>query len=406
MNVGRLLRITLGVSLLSAGSCTSGSDVPGAPDELQAWSAEGPSIRIGAVDDPEYAFGYVRALAEGPDGRLYSLHSRETAIRRWTSAGEPDGVVGREGEGPGEFIQPFGLGFFGDSLWVMDLRAYRVSFFDGSGSYLGGATPKVDLGGPESRERSPARPEVPLRDGSFYGRSPAWSDAIARGQLTEVPHVHMDSAGMVDQTIWVQPYRTTDILGLVREVGGTFAPQPFGDEFLTGLTPDGSLLVLDRRVSEEPAPSFSLTKLDMSGDTAFRSEVPYEAVVLERSEVDSAVAVMTDQLFDFMSRGNADLSRRSLQEDIEAAMYAPPTRPAVREMVVSGSGHVWLKRAEALGGEAIWLVLDDEGRPLAQVETPPEMRVLAIYDTHLWGVETDDLDVNYIVRYELSTSGQ
>ena len=107
----------------------------------------GPLVSIGAVgdtfDDPEYVFGAVQELDVGPDGLLYSRHRAEVPIRRWTRDGAAAGSVGREGEGPGEFISPDGVGFFGDSLWVMDGRAYRVSYFDLDGGFLGSVTPPV-----------------------------------------------------------------------------------------------------------------------------------------------------------------------------------------------------------------------------------------------------------------------
>ena len=155
----------------------------------EEWAVEGPAVRIGSVDDPDYAFRSVLALAMSPTGVLHSLHRGEATIRRWDGQGRPAGILGGEGEGPGEFDAPSRLGFFGDSLWVMDRLAYRVSYFDLGGSFLGSISPRVDMSpDPDNPEASVARPAFPLRDGSIYGLAPAWSDAIARGRLSEAKH--------------------------------------------------------------------------------------------------------------------------------------------------------------------------------------------------------------------------
>ena len=177
--------------ILAAGCQSDGISSPD-PFSADPWTVSGPEVRIGSVDDPDYVFGPVVGLTPSPDGFLYSLHWGDATIRRWTPDGTPAGSVGRQGEGPGEFGRPIRMGFYGDSLWVWDLDAYRVSYFDLEGEFVGSVSPKVEIGGPES---SPPRPERPLRDGTFVGQVPAWSDGIARGTLTETPYVHMDATG-------------------------------------------------------------------------------------------------------------------------------------------------------------------------------------------------------------------
>ncbi len=48
-----------------------------------------------------------------------------------------------------------------------------------------------------------------------------------------------------------------------------------------------------------------------------------------------------------------------------------------------------------------WLVLDPSGEPAATVVTPAALRVLAITRDRVWGVESDELDVDYIVGYRI-----
>lgn len=383
-------------------SC-GGPTETGGSFEAEVWAVEGPTLRIGSVDDPDYAFQSVQALALSPTGVLHSLHRGEAAIRRWDAEGQPAGIVGRRGEGPGEFNTPGSLGFFGDSLWVMDRMAYRISYFDLDGTFLGSVTPRVDVSpDPENPDASPPRPARPLRDGTLYGISPAWSDAIARGRLSEANHVHMDSEGEVLGTVWVQDYRPTDVLALLRETGGSYSRQPFGDRPLSSLTPDDELLVLDRRVYQgEERVTFRLTMIAMTGDTLFSKELEYAPEPLPREKIDSAAHAQAEGMFEFLGRRDPEMSIASLEADLREATYSPDYLPAVREMVVADDGSIWLQRFSPSEDGIVWWVLGKDGEPLATVVTPERIRVLLISEDALWGVETDEFDVNYMVRYDI-----
>lgn len=375
----------------------------GGPLEGEVWAVEGPTMRIGSVDDPDFAFQSVRALAVSPTGVLHSLHRGEAAISRWDAEGRPAGVVGRQGEGPGEFNTPGGLGFFGDSLWVMDRMAYRISYFDLDGTFLGSVTPRVDVSSdPENPDASPPRPARPLRDGTLYGISPAWSDAIARGRLSEAKHVHMDQGGEVLGTVWVQDYRPTDVLALLRETGGSYTRQPFGDQPLSDLSPGDELLVLDRRVYQgEERVTIRLTKIAMIGDTVFSKELEYTPEPLPREKIDSAAHAQAEGMFEFLGRMDPEMSIASLEADLREATYSPEYLPAVSGMVVGDDGSIWLQRFSPSEDGIVWWVLGKDGEPLATAVTPEGIRVLLISGDALWGVETDEFDVDYIVRYDI-----
>lgn len=398
-------RFRLAVPTIMAAFCLSTCDHQGSsggPFGHESWSLGEASVRIGSVDDPEYAFQSVVALAMSPNGVLHSLHWGEATIRRWNQEGRPVGLIGGKGEGPGEFDTPGSLGFFGDTLWVMDRRAYRVSYFHQDGTFLGSMTPRVDMSrDPDNSNASVPRPYQPLRDGTLYGIAPAWSDAIARGQLSEAKHVHMDAGGEHLGTVWSQPYRPTDVLALLRESGGTFGRQPFGDNPLFHVSPGGSLVVLDRRVFEGGgSAAIRLTRIALTGDTMLSKEIPYTPEPLPRAKIDSASQAQAEQMFEFMQRVDPDMSLAKLEADLREATFSPDYMPAVRSMVVAEDGSIWIERFSATEEGLEWWVLSPEFDPLATATTPEGLRVLLITPESVWGIETDELDVNYIVRYD------
>lgn len=392
--------------LLSA--CDGGLGGGNGASEGRTINLSGPTVRIGAVDDPDYAFGTVADLAVGPDGRVYSVHRNDAHVRIWTPIGEPAGVLGGEGQGPGEFTRPGRLGFFGDSLWVMDTYAYRVSYFDPSGAFLGRVVPEVDLGGADDVEWSPPRPEAPLRDGSFVARSPEWSDDVARGELTKAPMVHMSDEGGTLAEIWVKDLRQTDVLALLNEdgPGGFFMAQPFEDDALTAVVEDG-LIVVGRRAWDGEGEAFSrVSRLDLRGDTVWRTAIPYEPTAVTRERLDSAVAEIADRSFDFRSRNRPGLTRAAYERDLAEAIYQPDWTPPVRTVVMAEDGSVWLERFEPVvidEGSTVraWWTLSADGILEGTAYTPDGLQVMIVTDDAVWGVETDELGVDYIVRYDL-----
>ena len=141
-----------------AAACQRDSDTSADPFATALWTISDREAKIGSIDDPDHIFNPILRMALGPDGLLYTLHEGEGTIRRWTADGAPAGTLGRKGEGPGEFQYPCGVGFFGDSLWVWDFLASRVSYFDLEGAFVGSASVRAARGSPDEPAARPVAP--------------------------------------------------------------------------------------------------------------------------------------------------------------------------------------------------------------------------------------------------------
>ena len=84
--------------------------------------------------------------------------------------------------------------------------------------------------------------------------------------------------------------------------------------------------------------------------------------------------------------------------------------PAVSHLIGAEDGTIWLRRfdpVELETGEQVfdWWVLDGEGAPLALARTPVGLDVRLITDGMVWGLERDELDIEYIVRHRVMKDG-
>jgi hypothetical protein len=238
----------------------------------------------------------------------------------------------------------------------------------------------------------------------LFAAPPAFSDAIARGLLTEVPFVRTDAAGATLSVIWTRRYRRTDILALLNEDGrgGTYSRQPFGDDPLTAVTDDGLVIVERQAYGGEGGAAFGVTLVDHGGDTLWHRDLTYVPEPLPRERVDSAVRAGAESLHEFMSRMDPGVALGDVERRYREATYAPGYLPAVEYVVLASDGSVWLSRTGATGDEMVeWWVLDAAGEPAGRALLPVGLAVHSITGDAVWGVERDDLDVSYIVRYRL-----
>ena len=125
---------------------------------------------------------------------------------------------------------------------------------------------------------------------------------------------------------------------------------------------------------------------------------------LARERVDSVVHAWAEE-----ERDNPGALTPS-EPQIREALYQPSYLPAVDHVVEAENGTIWLRRFDRVqletGEQMIeWWVLDAEATPLARALTPVGLDVRLITSDMVWGIERDELDIEYIVRYRLTKDG-
>ena len=263
-------------------------------------------------------------------------------------------------------------------------------------------SPAVDAGG---GGEYPARPERPLRDGTFIGSAPVVAQARPDGTMKESPYARFDADGAVLSRVWAMPLAPHDIIAIMNEygIGSIYGDQLFADGYDVSIG-DDDLLVLERRAwTGTGDPAVTVTKIGPDGDTVLAAPVPYDPVPLSAGRFDSAVAAEFERLSGYGSPVT--------EADIRDAMYRPAYLPAVRGLMRAADGAIWLRRFDPVESETgmpmtEWWVLDARGVPLARALFPADLRVAVVDGETVWGIETDELDVQYIVRYRLVKGGE
>ena len=163
--------------------------------------------------------------------------------------------------------------------------------------------------------------------------------------------------------------------------------QILGDYDLTYFDPvSGSVVVVERSGG---GGRVALTEINADGDTLWRQRILMPSVSPTSESVASLVDAFVQSLV--QSGGKRD--------QIVDALYIPDPLPGtLKKIRGTASGEVWLNSVEATDTFAVWYAVRRGGdsTDVRTVLLPRGFSLLDATDTHVWGIETDELGVNYV----------
>ncbi len=140
---------------------------------------EEPILSVGDQEDDENAwFSSIRGVARLSDGSVAVVDRTGGEVRIFDETGTHLRSMGRHGEGPGEFNDPWKIWVLpGDTLWVGDYRPWRYNVFAANGEWARAVT--MDPVYP-----NPSRGGGVLDNGSSINTTDTWS-TMERLDFTE-----------------------------------------------------------------------------------------------------------------------------------------------------------------------------------------------------------------------------
>lgn len=346
-------------------------------------SAE-PIVTIGAAADGSDALHRVTSIVPLSDGRFVVTDASRSKLVWFDSAGAVQFRTGGEGAGPGEFediSRVFGLD--GDSIVVADRRSNRLSIFGPDGSFVRAARLAGERGENE-------RPLVLLSDrtlltvgrrssGPVVGSSSViFRDTLHLGRYNldghlvgEVGPFPMSEAGKF--IVHGMPFIGFSVFGKTTHLAAA------GEGFWIGTG--------DRPELELRAPDGTLLRIIRWADAP---EPVTDSVV----GVWEAAATMQSE----SPEGDPFL------EGMRATASLSATIPTLAGLLVDQSGNLWvepfgLSNVQSPG--RFQMVLTPDGRRLGDVRLPDHFRPMAVTDDRVYGVSTDELEVETVQVFAL-----
>lgn len=353
-------------------------------------------LRIGSIDDPDQSLTYFAEVQIGPDEEIYIPQPRERRIRVYSADGSLLRTIGRFGQGPGEFQTITRLGWRGDTLWVADRQLRRISLFSPDGEVY--STLRVDL--PAFRGTNPVEPGGLLSDGSVVAVPRIFSEDVVSGKILEYPLLRASQDGTVlDTIVWLSlEHSKAGVQNRDAPWRGLYRSPPFPDNPLWQFLPDGSaLIVVDRLAPESPDDAeIGVHKLSVAGDTLWSRRYAFAPELVARSVKDSAIDEWVERVLDARGPGisNPIVAERRVRE----ALFLPDYHPGVlgSRFAVGPDGSMWLPVRQATEPKQAYWLISPEGELVAQM--PRTFEIFLGTEEVVWGRETDELDVSYLVR--------
>jgi hypothetical protein len=314
------------------------------------------------------------------EGRIHVLDGNALEVRVFGPDGAHIVTFGREGEGPGEFKQPWG--FEVDSagrIYVIDSGTNRYSIFGAGGELI------------EEKVRFATGSIVPwpgaiLDDGRVVDADFEFADAGPR--RTYIIHA---ADGAVLDTIAMPEFEPPAFIHS-DESSRTSAGVPFSPDLDVVFDPRGYLWA-------GFSGQYRILQLTLDGrDTIRVIDRAYDAVRVTATERAAAI----ERLSWFVDQGGR----------IDAGRI-PDQHPAFSDIHVDSDGFVWVEpitpRQDEVTVEtlyaprpAVYDVFDAEGRYLGRVDAAVPLSRPVITGDRLHAITVDDLGVQYIVRMRIA----
>ena len=349
--------------------------------------------RIGTVDATD-GIQFDRLVAiESRGDRIFTLDWGDNTVRVISSGGRLLAEFGRRGEGPGELTYAHRM-IVGDSVWIVDPAANRLSVFDLDGGFIR----DEPLGATHERQRHPL-----ARLGNGWIAEDVDRSRV-RGR--ERDRLHADSAFLVF-THELARYGGDAALGLPMGRSGDF---PF---LLSPLfEPRGRIVSgLDGETVHAPGLPYRIDIFDRRGRHVRRIEREHPEAAIRDHLVDEYLAYQRELLDPLPRAGEAEMIRQAYLE-IVPSLPRPPYRPPVGRLLVGPGGDMLVERPDHdphpfwPDDPTIWDHLGPTGDLHGRIRFPARATPLSLAADGVWARAMDELDVNYAVLYEIGGPGE
>ncbi|MCC7003926.1 MAG: hypothetical protein IT357_17355 [Gemmatimonadaceae bacterium] len=350
------------------------------------------SLRLGpptlTVADP---FSEVVAVAEFPDGRFLVADRRDLSYYLVERSGSEMTVLGRNGSGPNEYVNAFG---------IVRLPGDTLALFGGNQRYLR-VTPTAQFA-----DALPIPVSI-LRGG---GIAPAVGVDARGGYYWSGDAVGANASGFKRnqrQNIrrWPPPSERLDTVASIvdhAEMMHEKSFHPYAERDAWVVAPDGRIGVLSARdyrlrwyqagkvIAEGPAINFVPIPITAADRDAFRAERMRQPASGMRSTAPSAKAEPSPAM------------RKRIEEAFADEVFPSHKPPFIENgLLRAQNGELWVQRSAAFGQRVTRIdVLRPSGARKATLDLPPGRRLVAVDRLGVYLVRVDDEGLEWLERYD------
>ena len=314
------------------------------------------------------------------EGFLYVVDFRAQHIKKFDPSGKFLKVLGREGEGPGEFNGPYRITFAKDRLVVYELMARRLTSTDTDGRYIKNELMNITEGSVRGITALSNGTIVVEKERTYLWREDRPQDFMMYLLSPELATLHK----IYEHTIVRNKYIT--------EPERTNIPQPFYADVCWATTPDGKIVI-------GFAETYKISLFDPEKGELFFFSHKYKTVKVTKKDKDQWFAGMT------FTRGGQIL--QGAQEYVKKNTSFPNHKPPFHDIKVDPEGNilVFTHSPDKVSDFTYFDAFDPKGHFINRVEVVGDdlfQRNMPRLGQYFAAVSTDEEDLYQVSLYTIS----
>ncbi len=381
----RVLPVVLNVGATLCLACAGTGDDP--PRSGASGDAEWEIVEDLRLDAEAEDFSLIGRLYVGPQREIVVPELQDSRMRVYDSAGTLVTMIGRSGEGPGEFQHVGPVYWAADTLVVGDGSLARTTYFLADGTVARTEAfrfwnPRFDAERPDSTFFAFV-PQAIDDEGAMLGAAYLRLRESAELVVLRVPRD--GTPGVVASPPQYEDERwSVTISGLTNPVPFAFRPR-------SEIAPDGSGFLFMTADQSTLDPTYNLTLVRPTNDTVFSRSYAYPGEPIPDSAMERGIAGMVPE---------NNLARRFRAG---ARARAPVVYPPAY-VTLGLDGTIWVELRPTDRGTPVH-VISEAGDRIGSLLLPPRSRIRQAGLTHLWVTESDALGLAGVVRYQVIRPG-
>ena len=349
-------------------------------------------------------FGSIQTVRELRDGRLLVADPLGKELYVVDMAAGRRTVVGRQGQGPQEYLQPDAVWPLpGDSTLLVDLGNGRVVALGPDLSFGPTMPIALSLPGPGTTLML-ALPQGVDGQGRIYTRALGGGLGGALPDSAAVLRVDRRTRAADTVAAIKLPDRTQTQSGGPDNQNVQITNVPLSPEDAWGVAADGWVAVARAR-------DYHLEWIRPDGSVVRGRALPYDAVRIGAADKEEwvaeqgrtgggiAIGISVENGETSMTFGRGGPGSR---QGVDQYTW-PERKPAFAgaRIPIDGSGRAWVRRHVRAGEPAAYDVFDRAGARIATVTLEPGKRIVGFGASSVYVVAFDEFDLNYLERYAL-----
>jgi hypothetical protein len=314
-------------------------------------------------------------------GNIYLCDIRACNIKKFSSEGKFLKIIGRKGQGPGEFNMPGRMAVTGNRLFIYDMGNRRLCALTTDGEYIKNIGIQNTEGRPRNMQAYPGGDVIIEREIVHYQDQDRPQDCII--QIFS-PELELKNSLFTHQVLR-NKYR--NIQGMFSNIMQPFSPDVFWD-----VAPDGKIVI---GLAEDYSVEIHLSEKGLLSSFKHTYE-PVKVTDQDKEQFFSGIIFSTSE------GGDSELPK-----EIKKLTEFPKTKPAFDGLFVDSEGNILVHtvRKDPESSMPMFDAFDPEGKFIETVNITGLKafpREALVGKGCIWIIEMDEEDQTRVVKYRIN----